>query len=386
MDQNATLPPLTASQLEALAAIPELGDSVFPRQTAVLPAANYTDPARFAEEMRAVFHRLPVIAGPSALLAEPRSYFHQELAGMPILVTRNKDGKVNAFANVCRHRGMKLCTAKDPERAPRIVCPYHAWSYNLDGELVGMPRAEVFPGLDKSTLGLTRLPCVEAGGLIWVGLTPDHQYDFSLIEGQLGQELGAIGLQSAHVFDRAVFTVQGNWKLVMDSMLDSYHVTRLHKDSLGKFFVDAQNILDCIGPHMRVATARGNFRRELVSDEYDALRQIMIFAYTPFPNGIIVPSPDFTSLGIVRPLSVDRTEVDYYVLAARKPETEKMEGKLRRSFELMRTVFGTEDYWAAEMCHAGLKSGAIKEIYTGGMEVQIPLFHGFIEQALQAAK
>jgi phenylpropionate dioxygenase-like ring-hydroxylating dioxygenase large terminal subunit len=377
---------LTPSQQQALARMPELADSVFPQVRDSLPADSYINPGRFDEEKRAVFRTVPVLAGPSALLPQAGSYLQQDIAGMPVLLTRNKEGAVKAFANVCRHRGAKLCASADPVKGARIVCPYHAWTYNLEGALIGLPRQETFPGIDKKDLSLAALPCVEAGGLIWIGLDPDGSPDFSMIETEVAADLDAVGLGAMRVYDKTTFAVKANWKLVMDTMLDSYHVTRLHKDSLARFFVDAENIIDSMGPHVRAAAARGNFAKELVTDDFSDVRKIMVFAYTLFPNGIVVVSPDFVSVGILRPLATDRTDVDYYMLTEAPEGDEKMNDKLRRSFDLMSIAFGKEDYWAAELCDAGLRSGTLKDVQLGGMEIQISLFHNAVNQCLEQSR
>lgn len=377
---------LTPGQRKALDSLPELKDSVFPQVYETLPAANYTDPVRYETEMREIYRKRPVIIGPSALLPKPNTYFQQEVQGMPVLVTRAQDGTVNAFVNVCRHRGAKLCPSKDPIEGARIVCPYHAWTYRLDGTLFGLPRQETFPGLDKSQIRLTPLPVLEAGGLIWVGLDPTVSTDFSTVQGEIESDLDALGLGGMTVFDKVTFPVKANWKLVMDTMLDSYHVTRLHKDSLARFFVDAQNIIDQIGPHVRAAAARGNFTRSMPCNDFEDARKIMVFAYTLFPNGIVVVSPEFISVGVLRPLANDRTDVDYYMLINSPPADEKTESRLRRSFQLMEQAFGREDYWAAELCDAGLRTGTLKEVTLGGMEVQIALFHNVVNKCLAEAE
>ena len=385
MDQPASVKTLTPGQQRLLEAMPELADCRYPEVRDTIPASVYTDPARFDAEIQAVFKREPVLACPSSLIAAPRSYYQLDIVGMPVLVTRTKTGEVKAFANVCRHRGMKLCVGKDPVNAGRIVCPYHAWTYDLDGKLIGMPRSEIFPGIEKKDLGLFQLPCVEAGGLVWVGLDADNPPDFSSVQGELADDMDALGMGSTHVYDKATFTAQANWKLIMDSMLDSYHVTRLHKDSLAMFANDSENQIDRIGPHIRNAAHRGNFERALISNDFETVRRFMIFSYIPYPNGIIVVSPDYISLGIVRPIAGDKTEIDYYLLATRPPETEKMENRLRRSFDLMRRVFAEEDYWAAEMCDQGLRSGTIKEVQLGGMEIQIRMFQDAVSASLAKA-
>lgn len=374
---------VTPGQQRLLDGMPELADCHYPEVRDTIPASNYIDPARYEAELKAVWHGVPVIAAPGALLPEPKSYHQVSIAGMPVLLTRNKEGKVKAFANVCRHRGMKLCTTNGTEKAPRLVCPYHAWTYDLDGKLIGLPRSETFPGLPKSELGLLELPAREAGGLIWVGLDPDKSFDFSNVEGELAEDLDAIGLGRSYLYDYATFPVKANWKLVMDSMLDSYHVTRLHKDSLAQFSVDSENQIDRIGPHIRNAAHRSNFERQKITRKHDELRWIMVFSYIGFPNGIIVVSPHYTSLGVVRPIAVDECAVDYYLLAREKPTTERAEERLKRSMELMTQVFGQEDYWAAAMCHEGLASGTMKEVQLGGMEVQIRMFQDAVSACLE---
>jgi phenylpropionate dioxygenase-like ring-hydroxylating dioxygenase large terminal subunit len=373
---------LTPGQRRALAAMPENVDSVFPKVRATIPASSYTDPARFDAERERVFKTIPLIAGPSALLSRAGSYVRRELLGMPLLLTRSKEGELRAFVNVCRHRGSKLCSSDQAVDGSRIVCPYHAWTYRLDGALFGIPRQETFPGIDKADFGLKQLPAVEAGGLIWVGIDPARRVDFATARGEIEEDLNALGLGDMCIFDRTNFEIRANWKLVMDSMLDSYHVTRLHKDSLARFFVDVQNIIDSIGPHIRAAAARGNFTRSSPCETFADARKVMVFAYTLFPNGIIVVSPEFVSVGIVRPIATDRTDVEYFMLIDRPPPDEKVADRMRRSFDLMKLAFGREDYWAAEQCDSGLRSGAMENMELGGMEIQITMFHEVLNKCL----
>jgi phenylpropionate dioxygenase-like ring-hydroxylating dioxygenase large terminal subunit len=229
------------------------------------------------------------------------------------------------------------------------------------------------------------LRCTEAGGLIWVGLDADNPPDFSSVQGDLAADFNAFNMRNLYLFDKATFKVNANWKLIMDSMLDSYHVTRLHKDSLARFGVDSENMIDRIGPHIRNAAHRGNFDRANITNRFGEMRRMMVYSYISFPNGIVVVSPHYISLGIVRPIAIDRTEVDYYQLYDRPPPDERIGGKMREAFDLMERVFAKEDYWAAEMCDKGLRSGTLKEIQLGGMEVQIRMFQDSVSDCLKAA-
>jgi len=387
MEQVTEKPPhsdvLTNGQQALLNAMPELASIKLPQVRDTIPASVYVDPARFDAEVKKVFHRHPVIAAPSSLLPNPREHTAVDIAGVPVLLTRTKDGVAHAFANVCRHRGMKLCQS-DRAKTGRLVCPYHAWTYDLDGKLIGLPRPEIFPGLEMKDLGLKELPCVEAGGMIWVGLDADNSPDFSTVTGELAADFDVFNMKNLYLYDKATFKVNANWKLIMDSMLDSYHVTRLHKDSLSQFSVDSENVIDRIGPHIRNAAHRANFDRAAITNRFGEMRKMMVFSYVTVPNGIIVVSPHYISLGVVRPIAGDKTEVDYYQLYDAPPRDERIEGKMRQAFDLMEQVFAKEDYWAAEMCDKGLRSGAIKEVQLGGMEVQKRMFQDAVTAAVNA--
>ena len=366
---------VTAGQARLLAAMPELADCHYPEVRDSIPARNYIDPARFDAEIAHVFKGRPVIAAPAAVLDKPRSYFQVTIAGMPILLTRNKDGAIKAFANVCKHRGMKLCTAAQTQHGPRIVCPYHAWTFDLDGKLIGLPRAETFPGLDKAQLGLTELPARVAGGLVWVGLDPDNPPDFSDVTGELAEDFTAMGMADAFCFDHTSFPVKANWKLVMDSMLDSYHVTRLHAQSLGNMFVDRKVTCEQVGEHMRVMSGRAGFHQGENVETFEQFRESAVVHYTLVPGALIITSPTYISVMLLSPQAVDKTVVHFYLLVDRLPETEREIKHYDKALALMARITTQEDFWVAELGTIAARAGVVKELTCGGMEREIVQFH-----------
>ena len=177
LSQPGSAPQPTTGQL-ALAENIRDGNTRRPVDTiGTVPATRYTCPDHFAREKAALFDKLPQVLAPSALLPEPGMVVPHDDTGRPLLITRDNDGKTHVFLNVCQHRGTRLVEGKDVQCAKRMVCPYHAWTYKLDGKLLALPRPETFPGLDKSEHSLMELPSLETGGMIW--FAPQEGADFT---------------------------------------------------------------------------------------------------------------------------------------------------------------------------------------------------------------
>jgi phenylpropionate dioxygenase-like ring-hydroxylating dioxygenase large terminal subunit len=374
-----TLETLSASQVAAIRKILPHDEA---RQVAIeahRPAAIFTDPARYALEQDKVFRRLPVPVTLSAMLDKPGMAMTHDGYGVPIILARGRDGVVRAFLNACRHKGSKVVEECEPHKAAKFVCPYHAWTYALDGRLAAVPREETFANLDKSTRNLVQLACREAGGLIWVHLDRHVEPRFDLIDDRLVDDFDALGIPRAHIYGRKRFKLAANWKLVLEPFLEGYHVQRLHARSIGDMFADVPNVSDRFGLHTRQISGKINYTPDALDEPGKNIHAIVTHAYVAFPSTVVVTSPYYVSVMIIMPNAVGRSTVDYYMLTQSAPDNPKAEDIYARSLELILKVFGTEDFRAAEISQVGLDSGALDDVVYGGLEAAIPNYYEALE-------
>jgi len=365
----------------ALAEALARGEAAIDKSIQAIPSSVYIDADRFAAEQQAIFRKLPLLVAPSALLPMANQAIAHDGYGTPLILSRDGQSEAHVLANVCRHRGTRLLDTDDePTPASRIVCPYHAWTYRSDGQLIGLPRADCFPGMEKADRGLLNFRDYECGGLIW--FSQDANEDFAEID-MLCEDFDAFGIASHYLYERRTHEVAANWKLVIDAFLESYHVQRLHAQTIAPFFADGITVADMIGPHQRAAVGRAEYLAEIDRDDWAALRRAVTYTYQVFPNAIIIVSPDYINVLVVMPQSVGRCLVEDFMLIPQAPETNEAEAHWRRSWDLLDGgTFAAEDFRAAALCHRGLESGLLKEATLGTLENGIAEFHARVEAVL----
>jgi phenylpropionate dioxygenase-like ring-hydroxylating dioxygenase large terminal subunit len=269
-----------------LAGTTDLADDVL-----LVDPGEFTDPARWEAERTLFFERTPQLAAYSAELPEPGTFTTKDIAGVPVLITRDDDGDLHAFRNICPHRGSTL--AEGCGAARRVTCPYHSWVFDLRGELRGMPGAEGFRGIDERQLSLHELPVDEACGFVYVGLADDVEVDVRAI---LGEDLAAI-LGSERVSDvvpkrtDVPLSWASNWKLTYDTFCENYHFVYLHKATFGDPGPVVNNLMvaDRWGWHGR-ETMCPMALRDAIEEGRDTSGEAMGIAYFLHPNAILIVS------------------------------------------------------------------------------------------------
>jgi phenylpropionate dioxygenase-like ring-hydroxylating dioxygenase large terminal subunit len=200
-------------------------------QARAMPPAVYTCPQFLARENAAIFAREWIMLGRAARLAHPGDYLTAEIAGQPVLVIRGPDGVLRAMANVCRHRMSTLLEGAG--NAARIVCPYHAWSYDLDGRLIVAPAMQANRAFRDDAIRLPQLRCEEWLGWILVNLDPqappaaERLAAVEALIADYGLENYTETFRETHVWDT-------NWKILAENFMESYHLPRCHAGTIGR--------------------------------------------------------------------------------------------------------------------------------------------------------
>ncbi len=378
-----TLGSLNSNLQAAIRRIPAERDAHTDPIAATRPNAIFTSQDHFDLEQAKIFRRYPVPVTLSALLAEPGSAIANDGYGVPLLITRARDGVIRAFVNACQHKGAKIVEDCEVHKQGRLSCPYHAWTYALDGKLVGVARADMFKDLDKTQRGLKELPAREWGGLVYVQLDGGEP-DWSNLSDQIAEDFESLGIPTAHVYGRKTFELKANWKVVLEPFLEGYHVQRLHAASIGDLFVDAPNIVDLFGPNVRQLSGRVGYEPSMLDeDPAGNIHKLITHAYTAFPNCVVVTSQYYISVMLLKPRGVDQTTVEYFMLTPGPAETPKAREVFERSYELIVKVFGGEDFRAAEISQAGLAAGVPQETVYCGLEENIVRYYDRLESLMR---
>lgn len=341
-----------------------------------VPVEVYVDREHGRREV-AMFRSLPLLAALGCQVPEPGDYLSLTLLDTPLLIVRNRDGDVNVFLNACRHRGMRLTDGQGT--ADRFTCPYHAWTYTLDGGLAGVPRGrQGFPDLCYLERGLTPVAAIERHGIIWVRLDGEGPIDIDGFLGDFGAELAEWELGTWHFADSKVHESRANWKLALEGYCENYHVEFLHRGTLDQIAKSFGGSHVSLGDHQRMV---------FPNHPIDALKDLPKHEWRPLETGAISFILHLFP-GTIFALFFDHFEV-FQILPGPTPDTstttqnfftpdvvaeQDMPGLLER-FQFVHTLLATEDYMAVQRCQETLASGANTTLVFGRQELALHQLH-----------
>lgn len=346
----------------------------------------YSDRALADAEFASIFSRMPVLACHGSQLAKPGDFVTVQLARSSALIVRGQDGTVQAFLNVCRHRGAKL--VDQPSGSASVFrCRYHAWTYSADGgALKSLPQAASFGMQPCAERGLLRLPAVEFHGLVWVLEDPEGTLD---LPAWLGEEFCRFfedyGVGGYHFARATELPVNLNWKAGMDGYMDTYHLGILHHQSIGPYLHGGIIAFDPIGRHARWTVARKKLDTVLHEDPatLDLFRYV-IGGHLVFPNLELTIEPDHLELVTFTPHPTDPARSIYRVLflTPSRLETPEQQARFDRSWSILMSAVRDEDLPVGEAVQSGTSTPKMGTLLLGRNEIANQHFYRQYERAM----
>lgn len=353
------------------------------------PTERYTDPGRFQRELKAIHQALPIAYLHNSELPGPHQFRTVDTPIGAVLFSRGEGGRANAFHNVCRHRGAKVET-RQSGCAKAFSCPYHAWRYNSDGQLISVPFEQTsFPGLNKDMHGLKPIPCVEAHGFIWLCASAssqeaaerDVEAHFEAVE----EDLAHLGCDQLHVFEQHRRRWRCNWKIVNEGGLETYHFKFAHKNTIGPYFLSNTCVTDQLGAHFRVVMPTEQLKNFSNSPSDDVrLRDVAHIVYSLAPQSTLLVQKDHIDWIRMVPVSVDETDIVITSLIPTPPAdlSDKDRNHWQRNMTISVATLD-EDFELGESIQAGMSSGANKNLTFGQNEGALAAYNAWVEEQLQ---
>lgn len=343
----------------------------------VVDVADYVSDAAHEREQRVLFRARPVVAALSCDLREPGDLVALDSGGVPLVVVRTGSGALRAFVNICRHRGSPLVAAGPGHVARSFHCTFHGWVYDLDGRNIGMPHSSGgFDDLAPGCADLLDRPVAEAHGFVWVRPEGDAPIDLDEVLAGVGDELDAFGFGSYHRFDTDVSEWQANWKLLVDTFLETYHVPALHPTTVGRHFLVRPSLFAPFGPNLRFHSLMKSVLglAEVPEPERDLLAHGTV-EYLLAPNVVVNFSVDHVAIYRFVPQAAGRTRVELTIYTPQPVDDPATATHFARTLDLHRRVSGGEDFTKQEQVHRALASGAMPTVVFGRNEPAAIHFH-----------
>lgn len=325
----------------------------------------FTSPEVFALERERIFSRQWICAGHESQIRETGDFITADVLGESLIIVRDNGGEVRACYNVCRHRGARMCEEASGHFGSGIQCPYHAWTYSLNGRLIGVPRMEEFPEFNRADFPLHAAPCGVWEGFIFVNLAenphPLAQW-FAPIDGKFG-DWKMPSLRSAK---RVEYDVRANWKLIFQNYSECYHCPLVHPELCQLSPADSSENDLTEGPFLG-GFMKINDGKSLTKSGHACTRPIVkadgsgqqrVFYYSIFPNILLSTHPDYVMIHQLWPKAQDRTQIlcDWFF----HPDAFKEPGFDPNDAIDFWDLTNRQDWKVCELSQAGISSRAYR--------------------------
>ncbi|WP_176594135.1 aromatic ring-hydroxylating dioxygenase subunit alpha [Sphingobium sp. EM0848] len=353
-----------------------------------IPSRHFSSEEHAAAE-RDLLRRLPLIAAHHAELPDPGSFITRDVMGVALLIVRQPDGTVAAFRNMCRHRGGKVEMAPSGNK-PFFVCGYHGWSYNRAGALRGIPFEDSFDPIDRGCHSLIPVGCAERHGLIWVDLSvrePALNLSAFMSE-EADREFATFQIDKTVIAIEHDYTLDVNWKLVMDGAYDVLHPQFLHPTGVGKLVHSNVGIWKDYGRHGQLFTARRRLAEVVKKGENpEAAWRYFATVFVLYPNSLCIAAPDHYEFWTVWPdeQSASRCHVRIRFLIDPAKLTDEMQARLERSLAILEEAAMNEDWPMEETIQANARTSPDVEFIYGRSEISCQHLHRQLGRDLAAA-
>jgi len=351
-----------------------------------VPIAHFTDADHLKREVE-VFRNQPLVAAMASELPEPGSFLTRDLLGVPLLMTRDKAGKVSVFRNMCRHRGGKV-EQEEKGKKPFFVCAYHGWSYDAQGALRGVPYEEQLGPVDRSCNSLHRVHSEERHGIIWVDFSGRADRTVADYLGEADERLAAYGVEKTVVFMEKWIDLAVNWKLVMDGAIDVLHPQFLHPTGVGKLIHTSSAVCLDYGRHFQSFSARKRLLEKLKAGEtIDAGWRYISGNLMVFPNTSLIPTPDHYEYWNVWPDLADpgrcRIHIRFLVDAAKLDDA--VAERIMRSWAILEQAATEEDFPMEETIQVNANAHPVGDFHYGLCEGPCQHLHRQMAREMEVA-
>lgn len=357
------------------------------------PSAYYRSREIFQSEQDRIFTSTWLCVARASRLSKPGSFLTVDVTGESVLLVRNRNGEIRALLNLCRHRGSLLCTEEAGDFGRSIRCPYHGWTYDLDGRLVAAPYIDELEPEARQGRDLRTALATQWLGYVWINLDlhaePLDAQLGPLLEARFGDEdvITRYGAEDLVVAHTVVYDVAANWKLIFENFCECYHCPTMHPElcaAVPQFRTGYGTVSGPSGQGAQLApdTAGFSLSGHATADPLpglDPVDQRMFYGVLLWPSVSLNFAPDHTLCMRMEPLAPDRTRVVaewlFHPDAVAKPDFDPTDAVS------LFDVTNRQDFEVVELVQRGTRSGHFEQVYSPH-EHLIGQFHDWVDRSM----